>query len=195
MADMPEIARPPIVDATRDPAELAVLIDTAEKSAKRADESLKSIQDKASSLATLLVAVLPIAFAGTAFFIAQLGHEHGWLTVGAVTLFLVADLFLILGIVIAGVATGLAYTGYVNVARIAETGADDTRPARMRADIVDAWHVAMLTAAESSTRKAQDLFNARRAVAIALGLFLLAFTLIAIESGGNIAVRLPPPSS
>jgi len=188
LTGFPAVGRPAIIDSVSSTEELKLLLEAAERSATKADEALKSIQDKAASFATLLIAILPIAFAGTAFAIAIHERHEGALMFGAIVVFLVGDGLLTLAAVIAVVTTGLAYSGWVSIARVDETGPHADGVDNLRADIADAWHFASMTAAESSTRKGRDLFAARRAAAAAFLMFLLAFVLIAFAAGGDVGI-------
>ena len=199
--DLPDLApgAPPawIVEAAKDDRQAEYAADVARKSYEIADGAVKSLQDKASSYATLLLALVPFALGATLLALPPAGSMQ-WARVVAFILMSAADLCLALAVVMAALACGLVLGGGVSLDRLgdlARTIAPDAPlKSAIRAAEAEALRFATLLSYASGVRVANDLFTARRLTVFAVLLAFVGFLVLAGSGGGLDIFRAPTPT-
>jgi hypothetical protein len=174
----PDVPRPGLLDRAASNDELAAYaLEASIRSAERASEGVTRVQDKASAFLGVLLVATPVAVAATAFAVPD---EMDVVRLGALLLAAVGDVFLVCGAVAAALASGLAIGGGLNIARL---DTDDAAPlSSLKAAEADAWHYAAMLAFESGTRRAYDLFQARRLALLAV-VAISGSVLLSVASG------------
>jgi hypothetical protein len=191
MGDLPAV--PPvawITHAATDEQLAQYALEAARRSAEDAQAAVKGIQDRAASLLTLLIGLVPLMIAAIALTSPPSGAPVGRL--GALVLYSGAGLMLVAGIVMAALSTGLTLGGGLNLSRLGRSGGSAL--AALKAEEADAWHYAAVLAMESATRKASDLFRARQLMLWALTFAIVGTIVLGVSVGGDFGSLQPDPS-
>lgn len=167
-------------------------LEAARRSAEEAKAGVDGIQNRAASLLTLLIGLVPLLIA--AIGLAAPHGDQALIRLAALLVYVGASFALVTAIVMAALATGLTLGGGLNLARLLKSR---TKPslARLKAAEADAWHFAAMMAMEAATRKAHDLFRARQFMLWALILSILGTILLALSVGGNLRDLLADPAA
>lgn len=171
-----------------DLAEQAVAI--ALKSQELAESGVSSLQDKAASHLTLLLALVPIALGVSTLGIPAPGSTDigRW---GAFILLVAADVALLVSIILATLAAGLRLGGGIGLDGLGELADEIAPKAPMKSAIqaaeAEALRYAAALAYASGSRVAADLYASRRflvlaAMAASIGLMVL------VGSAGGLGV-------
>jgi hypothetical protein len=164
LGDLPEVDDVPWISASsKEPAKAEYALLAALRGFTEADKTVQSIQAKATTLLTTVLALFVLAGAAT-ILPAKVGQP--WPAYAAFAFFVLTDLALLGAAVACFFASGLVLAGGLNLNRLAE--GVEASVETLKAKEADAWYYATQIAFWSSHRKAQDLFLARRLVVLAL---------------------------
>lgn len=159
----PEV--PWITASAASDAKATYALEASIRAANDGDASVKSIQEKAQSLLTLILALFPLAIA-TTILVVPSGSARSWPRLTAFFLFAATDLFLIGAAIKSFLAAGLVLSGGFNPRHV--QAPSTSAAARLKAAEADAWYAAAEIAFWSGMNKAKDLFGARRLLIAAL---------------------------
>jgi hypothetical protein len=166
-------------------------LDAVIRSHEDASAAVKQVQDRASALLTLILALVPVVIAVTLLLVPT-SDGRTWARWIALALFLASDMTLIGGAVMAFLASGLIVSGGSNPARF--TDRDRLSLAELQLAEADAWYLATEIAFISARRKVSDLFLARRLVILALFFAVIATPFVYVTRSTLAPVPSPTPT-
>ncbi len=185
-----------IVDAAKKQQYAEYAVDVARRSHELAESAVKSLQDKASSHLTFLLALVPFALAGTALTVPS-GPHAGAANLAAFVLLAIADSCLVAAMMMTTLAAGMIYGGGISLDRLgdlAKTIAPKAPPEyAIRAAEAEARRFATLLLYASNVRVANDLFAGRRLTLIAV--LLATIGLLILVVGGGVDLFRAPTSA
>lgn len=194
IGDVPTVERVPWIDRAGSDANDAVAtyaLEAAIRSATDSRANVEGIQDRAASLLTLMIGLVPLLIAAVGL-AAPRGDDVLFRTLAAL-LYLGASIMLIAAIVMAALATGLTLGGGLNLERLSPATEKPAKEA-LKAAEADAWHHASILAMEAATRKARDLFHARRFMLWAVVLSIAGTGILIGSVEGNLGQLTSPAS-
>jgi hypothetical protein len=167
------------LDHSVDEAVCRYALDASLHSAAHAEAAAEKALDKAVSLVTVVLTTFALALGGTGVAL-HTAHCPTWLQWASFGAFCGVDVMLLVAAMNAFLGTAPAATGGLNLKLMNRSQGEPI--ALLLRQEAHAWHISALLAMETSSRRARDVFYARRWLLAALGAAVPALIMTVVQT-------------